>query len=307
MMQSSALLSSLLLCLLLVLNSGCSSTGSSKGVTSGNYANPATWLSAAEESERKGDLQNALFNLKVARTVSSRDAKINADIKRIEARIATQNKKRMSQAKKAVRQGKLTKARRYYLEVLSLNPKHKEALAGMRKLNERASKASMKKKVARSNSNYNNRTKKKKLAKGFHEEAYIYSRQEILQAEGKQANPDEQIKEIETHLKKFPKDAEVRELLSKTLLKQAATTFKAENYSDTLRYLEKAEHAFNSDTKRLEAIQKLRKGYGKELYVRGLRSSRREPAQSIKYWEYALKFDPDDKKSRLRLRNIQSM
>ena len=306
-MQSSAPVTSLLLALLLGLNGGCSSTGPSKGAISGDYSKPTTWLNAAAEHERKGDLQTALYNLKLAKTVSKRDAKINAEIKRIETKIESQSKKRVSQAKKAVRQGKLAEARRYYLEILGLNPKHKQALAAMRKLDERASKASMKKKVARSNSNYSNRAKKKKMDKGFHEEAYIYSRQEILHAEDKQLNPREYIKEIETHLKKFPKDTEVREQLSKTLLKQAATAFKAENYSDTLRYLEKAEQAFNSDSKRLMAIQKLRKVYGKELYVRGLRSSRKEPAQSIKYWEYALKFDPNDKKSRLRLRNIHSM
>jgi tetratricopeptide (TPR) repeat protein len=307
MMQTSAPFSCLLLSLLLVLNSGCSSTRPSKGVTSGDYRTPATWLRAAEEHERKGDLQRALFNLKVARTVSLRDKKINAAIKRIEAEIANQSKQKMSQARRAVRQGKLSEAKRRYLQVLSLNPKHKEALAAMRKLDERASKVSMKKKVARSNSNYNNRTKNRKLAKGFYEEAYSYSRQEILQAEDKQVDPKAYIKEIEAHLKKFPKDKEVRDHLSKTLFKQAGAAFEVGKYKDALGFLEQAERVFNSDTERLAKIQKQRKTYGKALYIKGVRSARDEPAHAIKYWGYALKFDPDDKKSRLRLRKIQSM
>ncbi|PUB80106.1 MAG: hypothetical protein DBO99_01715 [gamma proteobacterium symbiont of Ctena orbiculata] len=307
MMHPPVLLSSLLLILLLVLGSGCSSTQSTQGVVSGDYGKPATWLRSAEARERKGDLQGALYNLKVARTVSRQDSKINAAIKRVEAKINGQSDKMMKQGKQAVRQGQFTKARRYYLKILSLDPKHKSALEAMRELDERASKASMKKKVARSNSNYNNRTRKKKLAKGFHEEAYSYSRQEILQTEGRHANLGEYVKEIEIHLRKFPKDSEVRDLLSKILLDQAGVAFDAENYQDALGFLQRAERAFNSDADRLGKIQKQRKAYGKALYLKGVRSSRAEPEHAIKYWEYALKFDPDDKKSRLRLRNIQSM
>ncbi|MEW8352897.1 MAG: hypothetical protein AB2665_03775 [Candidatus Thiodiazotropha sp.] len=307
MMRPPASLFSLLGILLLVLGSGCSSTQSAKGVISGDYGRPATWLRSAEAREKKGDLQGALYNLKVARTVSRRDSKINAAIRRVEAKINRQSEKMMRQGKQAVSQGRLTKARRYYLKALSLNPKHKSALEAMRELDKRASKAAMKKKVARSNSNYNNRTKKKKLAKGFHEEAYIYSRQEILQAEGRQANLGEYLKEIETHLKKFPKDREVRDLLSKILLDQAGAAFDAENYKDALDYLQRAERVFTSDADRLDKIQQQRKAYGRALYLKGVRSSRNEPEHAIKYWEYALKFDPDDKKSRLRLRNFQSM
>jgi tetratricopeptide (TPR) repeat protein len=307
MMRSPALIFILLFSFILVLSGGCSSTRTKKGAIPGNYGNPATWLRAAEEGERKGDLQSTLFNLKVARAVSLRDRKINVDIERVESKIASESKKKMSQGSRAMHQGKLSKARRYYLQVLALNPKHKEALVAMRKLDKRASKALMKKKVARSISNYNNRTKKKSLAKGFHEEAYIYSRQEILQAEGKQTNTGEYIKEIEMHLKKFPRDREVGEVLSKVLLKQAGAAFEAENYSDALSYLERAERAFKSNAKRLAAIQKQRKAYGKALYVKGVKRSRDGPEHAIKYWEYALKFDPDDKKSRLRLRKIQSM
>jgi tetratricopeptide (TPR) repeat protein len=291
----------------LVLTGGCSSVQSGKGRVSANYRNPAIWIKAAEENERKGDLQSALINLKVARTVSLRDRKINVTIERLEAKIASQSKKKMSLGNRAVRQGKLTEARHYYLQVLALNPKHKKALAAMRKLDKRVSKASMKKKVARSTSNYNNRPKNKKVAKGFHEEAYTYSRQEIVQAEEKQTNPGEYIKEIETHLMKYPKDKEVHDLLSKALLEQAGAAFEAENYNDALRYLEQAEHAFKSDARRLEAIQKQRKAYGKALYIKGVRHSRDKPAHAIKYWEYALKFDPNDKRSQLRLRKIQSM
>jgi tetratricopeptide (TPR) repeat protein len=307
MMRSSKLIGSLLCSSVLLLTLGCSSTKPGKGVKPGRYGNPATWLRAAEESERKGDLQRALFNLKVARTVSRKGRKINLDIERVETEIASQCKKRMSQGNRAVRQGKLTKARRYYLQVLGLNPKHKEALEAMRKLDKRASKASMKKKVARSDSNYNYRKKNEKLAKGFHEEAYIYSRQEILQADEKQTNPTEYIKEIEIHLKKFPRDREVSALLSKILLKQAGAAFEAENFNDALRYLERAERAFNSDSNRLATIRKQRKAYGKALYMKGVRSSRDAPGHAIQYWRHALEFDPDDRKSRLRLRRIQSM
>ncbi|MEW8507077.1 MAG: hypothetical protein AB2598_10245 [Candidatus Thiodiazotropha sp.] len=307
-MHPTALLSCLLLIAILLLGSGCSTNRTTKGAVSvGEYGKPATWLRAAEERERKGDLQAALFNLKLARTVTRQDRDIDREIKRVEAKIDSQSGKLMKRGKQAVSQGQFAKARRHYLRVLSLNPKHKPALEAMRELNERTSKASMKKKVARSISNYNNRAKKKKLAKGFHEEAYIYSRQELLQADDKSLDPRAYIEEIEAHLKKYPKDKEVRGLLSKTLQKQIDNAFESGNYSDALRYLEKAEQAFISDAKRLEKIQKQRKAYGKLLYIKGVRSSRDEPEHAIRFWEYALKFDPDDRKSRLRLRNIQAM
>lgn len=307
MMHTPTLIFSLLLSIILALSGGCSSIQPSQDRVSTHYRNPATWINAAEENERKGDLQSALINLKVARTVSLRDRKLNIAIERLEEKIASQSKKKMSLGDRAIRQGKPSKARRYYLQVLALNPKHKEALAAMRKLDKRASSVSMKKKVARSTSNYNIRTKNKRVAKGFHEEAYAYSRQEILQAEEKQTSSKESINEIVTHIMKYPKDKEVLDLLSKILLKQAGAAFEAENYNGALGYLEQAEQAFNSDAERLATIKKQREAYGKALYIKGVRSSRNEPAHAIKYWEYALKFNPTDKKSRLRLRKIQSM
>jgi predicted house-cleaning noncanonical NTP pyrophosphatase (MazG superfamily) len=307
MKPSHLLPSVLLLSLLLILQSGCSSTRSARGAEPGKYANPATWLRAAKAMEDKGDLQAAMFNLRVARTVSRRDRKINAAIERVETKIANLSDKKMGQGNRAVRQGRLTRAKRYYLQVLSINPKHKEALEALRKIDMRASMASMKKKVARSTNNYNGGKKKKSLANGYPDEAYAYSRQAILQAGDKQTDPTIYIKEIEAHLTNYPKDKEVRELLSKTLLKQIDKAFESENYNDALRYIEQTERVFNSDNKRLSQIQQQRKAYGKKLYIKGVRSARDEPKLAITYWEYALQFDPEDEKSRLRLRNIQSM
>jgi tetratricopeptide (TPR) repeat protein len=307
MMRSQALLISLLLSSVLLFHGGCSSTRSARDTASGDYAYSATWLLAAEAMERKGDLQAALYNLRVARTASRRDKRINAAIKRLEVKIANLSKKKMAQGKRAVRQGKLSQAKRYYLKVLSLDPKHKQALEALREIEKRASEASMKKKVVRSNRNYNNRAKKATLPKGFQEEAYIYSRQAILQAQDTQTSPEEYINEIEKHLHKYPKDKVVRERLSKTLLKQIDTAFESENYNDALKSIQRAERAFSSDTNRLKAIQQRRKAFGKKLYMKGVKRLRDEPKLAITYWEYALQFDPDDKKSRLRLRNIQSL
>ncbi len=296
----------LLLASLLII-SACATKGTKGGLVSGSYGKPSTWLKAAAEHERKGDLQRALFDLRVARTVSRKDGKINAAIERVQAKIAAQTKKQMKQGAQALRQGKLTQARNHYLRVLSLDPKHEAALAAMRRIDKRNSKAKMETKVAMSLRNYRKSAKSRKLAKGFHEEAYTYSRQTLLQPDDPPADVESYIKEIETHLKKFPKDAEVRELLANTYIKQAGIAFQEEKFSQALNSLEQAERASNGDAKRIKNIRMQRKSYGKALYIKGVRSSRDEPQHAIKYWEYALKFDPDDKKSRLRLRNIQSM
>lgn len=307
MMRLPVLLFNLALLSLLIVQSGCSSSPSTRGRASSQYADPATWLSIAGEMERKGDLHAALYNLRVARTVSRRDKRINADIKRLEARIAELSEKHMRQGKRAVRQGKLTQARRHYLKVLSLDPRHKQALDAMRELETTKSKLSMKKKVATSNRNYNHRAKKAELPKDFNQEAYIYSRQDILQAEDKQMNPNGYIKEIESHLEKYPKDKEVQDRLSKTLIEQIDRAFESENYQGALNYIKRAERAFKSDSKRLAEIQQQRKSYGKKLYIKGIRSSRETPNLAITYWEYAIQFDPDHEKSRLRLRKIRAM
>jgi tetratricopeptide (TPR) repeat protein len=276
-------------------------------LVSGSYGKTSTWLNAAAEHERKGDLQRALFDLRVAKTVSRKDGKINAAIERVKSKIAEQTKKHMRQGKQALREGKLNQARNHYLRVLSLDPKHEAALAAMRGIDKRDSKAKMETKVALSMQNYRRSAKTRKQAKGFQEEAYTYSQQALLQPDEKPTDIGSYIQEIEAHLKKFPQDKEVRELLANTYFKQAQIAFEAERYGDALEYLNNAERASGGETKRLKKVKKQRKSYGKALYLKGVRIARDEPQHAIKYWEYALQFDPDDRKSRLRLRNIKSM
>ncbi|MCU7931140.1 MAG: hypothetical protein KZQ90_10095 [Candidatus Thiodiazotropha sp. (ex Codakia rugifera)] len=291
----------------ILLGSGCAVDSKRVKGSSGGYGDPKTWVAAAEAHEKQGDFQGALFEYRVARTLAKQDSEIKQSIKHLESQISKRTKKLIAQGNKAVRQGKISKARRLYLETLGLEPINKDALEAMRRLDEKSSRRSMQRKVAISQRNYKSRRKKAKANNGYGDETYTYSRQAILQAGNRPADIDGLIKELEKHITKYPNDLEMRSLLSKTRMGQAEKSFQAENYSDTLNYLEQAESAVNGDKKKLQTITKIRKEYGKGLYIKGLRSSRSEPKQALKYWEYALKFNPNDKKTRLRIQKINTM
>ncbi|MCU7863579.1 MAG: hypothetical protein KZQ92_06345 [Candidatus Thiodiazotropha sp. (ex Lucinoma borealis)] len=291
----------------ILLGSGCAIDSKRVKGSSGGYGDPKTWVAAAETHEKQGDLQGALFEYRVARALAKQDPVIKKSIKRIESQISKRTKKMIARGNKAVRQGKTSKARRHYLETLGLEPNNKDALEAMRRLDEKSSRRSMERKVALSQRNYKSRRKKAKNNNGYGDETYTYSRQAILQAGSRPASIDELIKELKKHIAKYPNDLEMRSLLSKTRIGQAEKSYQAENYSDTLSYLEQAESAVNGDRKKLQTIIKIRKEYGKGLYIKGLRSSRSEPKQALKYWEHALKFNPDDKRTQLRIQKINTM
>ncbi|MCU7906319.1 MAG: hypothetical protein KZQ76_10855 [Candidatus Thiodiazotropha sp. (ex Epidulcina cf. delphinae)] len=265
-------------------------------------------MSAAETHQRRGDLQQALFEYRVARTLVKQDTDIDNAIRRLEKHITEQTEQLTKRGKGAMRQGKTSKAGRLYLETLSLDPNHKDALAALRKLDEESSKRAMERKVALSKRNGTGRGRRqKKGLQGYEEEAYTYSRQAILQTENGPGNVREFIKELEKHIQKYPHDLALRRLLSKTHVKQAKKTYQAEKYDRTLNYLEKAERAVNGDKTKINAIARVRKEFAKALYIKGVRSSREEPEQALRYWKQALKFDPEDKRIRLRIQNMQRM
>lgn len=300
---------SLFVCVVIILvDSGCAHDKRRGSGASGAYADPAIWISTAEAHERQGDLQRALFEYRVARSLDKQDAAIDRAISRLEKHIAEKTRQLMKLGKKAVRQGKLSRARQRYLETLSLDPNHKAALAALRKLDERSSKRSMEKKVTLSQRNSKRRGKRQKgSAHEYEEEAYTYSRQAILQAGDRPANILAFIEELEKHVKKYPRDQELRRLLSKTLMGQAEKSYRAGKYNDTLNHLERAEKAASGDKTKINTITKTRKEFAKGLYIKGVRSSRKEPKQALIYWEQALKFDPQDKRTRLRIQNMQTM
>ena len=289
----------------LILGYGCARNESAMK-RDGSYASTATWIRAAQVHEHQGDLQQALYKYRIARTVSGQDPAVTGEIKRLQNRIALKTGKLAASAKQAQSERKYGRARSLYLEILSLEPKHREALAGLRQLDERNSKRKMRKKIALSR---RNRTSKPaaKQSRGYDDEGYAYSRQAILQAESRAADVDAYIKELEKHVLKYPKDRELSSMLLNTRMVQARAAFQAETYQQSLHHLREAERVFGNEAEVLGKLSLARKEFAKALYLKGVRSVRSDRANAVKLWEAALMFDPEDKRTRLRIQNIDTM
>ena len=290
---------------LFMLGCGCARDNSSVKPAE-SYASTATWIRAAEAHEREGDLQQALYKYRIARTVSDQDATITREIERLQNRIAVKTANLTASAKKAQSERKYGQARRLYLEILSLEPKHQEALAGLRGLDERSSKRNMRKKIALSRRNRTNKPEATE-SRGYDDESYAYSRQAILQTESRAADVATYIKELEKHVTKYPKDTELRSMLLNTRVVQARAAFQAETYQQSLHHLREAERVFGNDKGVLDELSGMRKEFAKELYLKGVRSVRSAPASAVKLWEMALEFDPGNKRTQLRIQNIDAM
>jgi tetratricopeptide (TPR) repeat protein len=283
---------------------GCARKSNLNGWPDSPYALPSTWINAAERHELVGDLQRALYEYRIARTVSVRDASINREIERLEDRIEKKVKSLMIAAKKAQGQGKINRAHEYYLDVLSLKPNHREALEALRRLEKNNQNEKMQRKVALSQRDRKGKSHKK-TKRDYEDEGYVYSRQTILQAESWVADAPTYIAELEKHIKKYPQDTELKEILLNTRIVQARAAFRSAKYEKSLYHLLAAEKLFKHERKASGKLAVIREELGKDLYLKGVRSVRSEPVNALKLWKTALKFNPNDKRTLLRIQNVE--
>jgi tetratricopeptide (TPR) repeat protein len=293
-----------MLLIFLMISLGCAKKSNLNGWPDSPYALPSTWINAAERHEQAGDLQRALYEYRIARTVSARDTSINSEIKRLEDRIEKKSKSLMRAAKKAQDQGKLARAHEYYLEVLSLEPKHQKALEALRRLDKNNQNKRMQKKVALSQ-RYRERKSHKKTKRDYEDEGYVYSRQAILQAESRAADVPTYIADIEKHIKKYPQDTELKEMLLNIRIVQARAAFQSAKYEKSLYHLSAAEKLFKHERKASGKLAGIREELGRDLYLKGVQRVRTEPVNALKLWKTALKFNPNDKRTLLRIQNIE--
>jgi hypothetical protein len=194
-------------------------------------------------------------------------------------------------------------ARTLYLELLGLQPNHRKALTALRELDKKGSLQGLKKK--RELARRNQQSERTNHGDGeYGDEVYTYSRQAILDATARSKVSSQLLAEMERHLHRYPKDSELRKLLIETGLALAEKAYQAQQLDATLDYLYRAEQAIRDGTTQKQAVLKARKQYAGELYSRGVIIYRNEPQKALSYWRYALKFDPKDEKSRLRIRSM---
>lgn len=283
---------------------GCASNKASLNSPE-SYTSRTTWIRAAQLDEKKGDLQQALFKYRIARTLSRGGADIRKEINRLKNSILEKTENLSFKADKARRERKYNQAQQIYLEILSLDPKHQLALKGLRELDEQSSKRRMKKKVAQSR-RHRNRKSDVNESQPYQDEEYAYSRQTIMESGSRADNVAAFIGELETHVIKYPKDIELREKLLNIRIVEARKLFQAMRYGESLQQLQQIETVFKNDKQAISRILEMRKEFAKSLYLKGVRGVRSEQGYAVNLWKAALKFDPDDKRIRLRIQNVDA-
>ena len=116
--------------------------------------------------------------------------------------------------------------------------------------------------------------------------------------------PGSRSSELERHLEKYPKDNELRRQLIDNSLARAKQAYQSQQLDQALVHLTTAEQASRGEEGHRESIGTARRQYARELYNQGVINYRSAPQKALNYWRYALKFDPKDERSRLRIRSM---
>jgi ATP-dependent protease HslVU (ClpYQ) peptidase subunit len=276
--------------------------GAMSGI-SGPYDNPMTWLRAAKAHEAQGDLQRALLEYRLAKTVSLSKGHVEGQIQRLEREIEKRAAGLLRKAEAAADRGHRKQARALYLELLALQPDHRVALAALREQDQKYALNGLQRKRELARQNLRNGRPAGTQGE-YDDESYAYSRQAILDAAEQTADAGYLFQELARHLEKYPNDKELRRLLIETSLGQAKQAYQLRQLDQALVHLTTAEQASRGDAGYQETIGKMRRQYARELYKQGVISFRSAPEEALSYWRYALKFDPQDERSRLRIRSL---
>lgn len=269
----------------------------------GAYNNPLTWLREAQRHEEQGDLQRALYEYRLAKTVSHSDYTVLKHVRRVEARIEERTAMLLKKAERADTRTRVSEAREIYLEILSLQPGHRQALAALRRQEKDRGLQEMEKKrvLARQ------RRQKPQMSRTenpYSDEDYDGVSQEFVKATSQPIDARKLLENLERHKHKPAKDDQRRRQKVGGNLARAEKAYHAQHWDAALGFLRQAELTADGEAAQLQAIEKARKQYAEELYSQGVISYRSEPQKALSFWLKALKFDPENEKSRLRIRNM---
>lgn len=270
----------------------------------GDYSNPWTWVEAARLHEEQGDLQRALFEYRLAQTVGRPDGAARRDLRRVEGKIEARTSELREKAERATAGGDAGRARSLYLEILALQPDHRGALAALREQDERQVLSAMEKKRGLAKRNPRGMRKSAQGQGGYTDEGYAYSRESILESGKSPPGTGPLLQELQQHLEKYPKEKTLLRALVDDSLARAEKAYQAGRLDEAVSYLDRAERISRKGNGRPQTIAKARKRYARELYSQGVIRFRSEPEKALNFWRYALKFDPQDEKSRLRIRSL---
>jgi tetratricopeptide (TPR) repeat protein len=276
---------SLLFVVMALVLSGCSRELKPEPVqqkVAGSYYDTQAWLQSARKHEAEGDLQRALYEYRLARTLSRGGRDIESQIRRLQSKISVRTSKLLKQAEQAERKGRSATARARYLDVLGLRPDHQQALAALRQLDRQGSLVALKSK------------------RGLADQAMAYTGRKRT---GKESVERQSPAKVSKRERQTTSEVVKKQSVERNL-DQAELSYQAQRWDETLAFLKLAEQATQGNEQSMETIGRARKKYAETLYNHGVISFRNSPQKAIDYWRYAIKFDPSDDKSRLRIRNM---
>ncbi len=248
-------------------------------------------------------MQQALLEYRLAQTVGLDERIAAKHLLRVESKISQRISSLNGEGKRAEARGREREAREHYLEILGLQPNHDGALEALRNLDKRRELRGLKNKQQQPDRAQYDAPKSQGRERS-QDDRYADSRQAILDSARLHKEIAGVLRELELHQRKYPKDSELRQQLIEDSLVQAEQAYQARQWVDALYYLNLAEKASKGIDAYRESVWKARKHYARELYDQGVIIFRSEPESALTYWNYALKFDPDDDRSRLRIRSM---
>ena len=270
------------------------------------FQDAGSWLNRARHYVDEGDLAAALRHLRIAQTLDPGDKRIAVEIEQTESRIRLLVSRYLSEGGEARKLGRVEHARKAYLRVLSLQPGQPDALSELRRFEQFSDERWMAATTSRSRQlalEYD----QSKIESEEGREAAVYVGQSAPQPEktGTGGLLDYR-QRLERRIENDPGDRGARQLLVHMLLERAGKAFTLERFDQALKFLVEGESIASGETSLQQPIGNSREEYGRTLYSMGLRVYRDDINRAIGYWEYALKFDPENEKSRLRLKSARS-
>lgn len=304
-MRGRPLLSYFLISIMLMVETGCVGWAGMGAWEAGSQSDVDNWMKQAQQYAEQGDLARALQHLRIARTLDPGDERIEAEIVWTKSKIRSLVTQYAKQAKDAGKQGRTNVARRAYLRVLSLQPGQRAALEGLRSLEQVSAEHSMAGKIKHSRKLTLAYDQAKSESENGKEAAVYVGQSEPQHEKSSTSGLADYRQRLDRRIENNPEDRTARQLLIRLEIEQVEHTFRQERFDQALGHLAKAASITNGDSVLRQTIQHARKKYGRLLYSMGLRTYRDDLNRAKGYWDYALRFDPANEKSRLRLNSAQ--
>lgn len=274
----------------------------------------------ALESLHKDELARALTEWKLLRTLDPESAEYRKQIAAVQALIHHRFDKHLRAGDQALAAGNPERAQTEYLKALALDPLRTEPLPRLRELERERALSAQTARLAKLRTPKGETGTGKRGAAAPHaaspgqqERDYLETGISLLQ----QGAYEESILELEKYLRSFPNDREAQGHLAEARRKLGGTPPSADLPAPAVRRITTPPPAAPpasltpapppTPASAAPGASPEDQALAQELYEKGLRVSRTDLAQAIRYWEESLARDPTHVQARLQLERAYRM